>query len=160
MMKSQIGLGVLSIPSAFDTLGIVPGVICLVVIGTITTWSGYMVGSFKLNHRSVYGIDDAGELMFGSVGREMFGIIFALCISTHYSDHYDLLLTLFRLDLHRRFRNARSFHRPQFRLEPCNMHSGLCCRCSSRRNCIWQYSNSRTHQLARVDWLDVHLNCR
>ncbi|KAJ5763948.1 hypothetical protein N7533_002629 [Penicillium manginii] len=40
MMKSQIGLGVLAIPSAFDTLGMVPGIICLLVMAVITTWSG------------------------------------------------------------------------------------------------------------------------
>ncbi|KAG0155718.1 hypothetical protein PDIDSM_2891 [Penicillium digitatum] len=78
MMKSQIGLGVLSIPSAFDTLGLVPGVICLLVVAVITTWSDYMVGVFKLNHRSVYGIDDAGFLMFGAIGREVFGFVFCL----------------------------------------------------------------------------------
>jgi hypothetical protein len=81
MMKSQIGLGVLSIPSAFDTLGIVPGMICLLVIATITTWSDYMVGVFKLKHRSVYSIDDAGGLMFGPIGREVFGFVFCLCES-------------------------------------------------------------------------------
>lgn len=81
MMKSQIGLGVLSIPAAFDTLGLVPGVICLLAVGIITTWSDYMVGIFKLNHRSVYGIDDAGFLMFGSIGREVFGAVFCLCKS-------------------------------------------------------------------------------
>ncbi|KAJ5958229.1 Amino acid transporter transmembrane [Penicillium vulpinum] len=78
MMKSQIGLGVLSIPAAFDTLGLVPGVICLLVVAIITTWSDYMVGVFKLNHRSVYGIDDAGFLMFGVIGREVFGFVFCL----------------------------------------------------------------------------------
>ncbi|CDM29575.1 hypothetical protein CBS147339_4509 [Penicillium roqueforti] len=78
MMKSQIGLGVLSIPSTFDTLGLVPGVICLIVVAVITTWSDYMVGVFKLNHRSVYGIDDAGYLMFGVIGREVFGFVFCL----------------------------------------------------------------------------------
>ncbi|GMG07211.1 unnamed protein product [Aspergillus oryzae] len=61
----NIGLGVLSIPTAFDTLGMVPGVIVLIAISCITTWSDYMVGSFKLRHREVYGIDDAGALMFG-----------------------------------------------------------------------------------------------
>ncbi|KAI2765401.1 hypothetical protein DTO012A8_9378 [Penicillium roqueforti] len=81
MMKSQIGLGVLSIPSTFDTLGLVPGVICLIVVAVITTWSDYMVGVFKLNHRSVYGIDDAGYLMFGVIGREVFGFVFCLCRS-------------------------------------------------------------------------------
>ncbi|KAJ5775215.1 uncharacterized protein N7511_000226 [Penicillium nucicola] len=78
MMKSQIGLGVLSIPSAFDTLGLVPGVICLLVVAIITTWSDYMVGVFKLKHREVYSIDDAGGLMFGPIGRELFGFVFCL----------------------------------------------------------------------------------
>jgi amino acid permease len=78
MMKTQIGLGVLSIPAVFDVLGIVPGIICLLVIATITTWSDYMVGVFKRNHPQVYGIDDAGYLIFGRIGREIFGIAFCL----------------------------------------------------------------------------------
>ncbi|KAK7417266.1 hypothetical protein QQX98_004700 [Neonectria punicea] len=78
MMKTQIGLGVLSLPAAFDSLGIVPGVICLCAVGAITTWSDYMVGVFKLNHPEVYGLDDAGALMFGRIGREVFGLAFCL----------------------------------------------------------------------------------
>ncbi|KAF5004863.1 hypothetical protein FDECE_8645 [Fusarium decemcellulare] len=78
MMKTQIGLGVLSIPAVFDTLGIVPGVILLCIIGGITTWSDYIVGVFKFRHPQVYGIDDAGELMFGRIGREVFGAAFCL----------------------------------------------------------------------------------
>ncbi|KAF5623167.1 neutral amino acid permease [Fusarium tjaetaba] len=78
MMKTQIGLGILSIPSAFHTLGLVPGLICLLVIGGITTWSDYIIGTFKLNHREVYGIDDAGGILFGRFGREVLGISFSL----------------------------------------------------------------------------------
>ncbi|KAK2029003.1 transmembrane amino acid transporter [Colletotrichum zoysiae] len=78
MMKTQIGLGVLSIPSIFDTLGMVPGVVLLCVIGGITTWSDFVVGTFKLRHPQVYGIDDAGELMFGRLGREVLGAAFCL----------------------------------------------------------------------------------
>ncbi|KAH8433006.1 uncharacterized protein LDX57_010642 [Aspergillus melleus] len=78
MMKTQIGLGVLSIPTAFDTLGMVPGVICLVAIASITTWSEYVIGTFKVNHREVYSIDDAGALMFGPVGRGTLGVVFSL----------------------------------------------------------------------------------
>ncbi|KAJ1709123.1 amino acid transporter [Aspergillus flavus] len=81
MMKTQIGLGVLSIPSAFDTLGLVPGVLCLVAIAIINCWCSYMVGSFKLNHREVYGIDDAAGLMFGPVGREVLGAGFILYLT-------------------------------------------------------------------------------
>ena len=62
MMKCQIGLGVLSIPATFDALGLIPGVICLVAVGLITTWSAWIVGVFKLRHRHVYAIDDAGGI--------------------------------------------------------------------------------------------------
>ncbi|KAJ5161407.1 hypothetical protein N7492_006799 [Penicillium capsulatum] len=78
MMKTQIGLGVLSIPVAFDTLGIVPGVLILVLISAITTWSDYIIGVFKLRHREVYGIDDAGQLMFGRIGKYFLGFTFCL----------------------------------------------------------------------------------
>ncbi|KAJ5351588.1 hypothetical protein N7452_000562 [Penicillium brevicompactum] len=78
MMKTQIGLGVLSIPVAFDSLGIVPGVIVLIVIAAITTWSDYIIGVFKLKHREVYGIDDVGELLLGPIGRILLGGAFVL----------------------------------------------------------------------------------
>lgn len=38
MMKTQIGLGVLSIRLVFDTLGMIPGIIILLAIAIITTW--------------------------------------------------------------------------------------------------------------------------
>lgn len=75
MMKTQIGLGVLSIPATFDALGLIPGVLCLIAIGLITTWSDCVIGVFKLRHRHVYAIDDAGAMMFGRAGGEFFGFI-------------------------------------------------------------------------------------
>jgi amino acid permease len=54
MMKTQIGLGVLSIPLVFDTLGLIPGIICLIMIATMTGWSAYVIGIFKLNHPEVW----------------------------------------------------------------------------------------------------------
>ncbi|KAI0533138.1 transmembrane amino acid transporter protein-domain-containing protein [Xylaria digitata] len=91
MMKTQIGLGVLSIPASFDVLGLIPGLIILVTIAAITTWSNYMVGVFKLLHPGVYSIDDAGVMIFGRAGHwilvagsGMLGISIALnAISTH-----------------------------------------------------------------------------
>ncbi|KAJ5355334.1 uncharacterized protein N7496_012546 [Penicillium cataractarum] len=78
MMKTQIGLGVLAIPSALDVLGMVPGIICMLVIACMTTWSGYMVGEFKIRHREVYSIDDAGGIIFGSPGRAILSTAFCL----------------------------------------------------------------------------------
>lgn len=81
MMKTQIGLGVLSMPVVFDTFGLIPGIIVLVIVATVTTWSDYIVGTFKLRHRHVYGIDDAGRMLFGKIGYEVFGAMYTLCRS-------------------------------------------------------------------------------
>jgi amino acid permease len=78
MMKTEVGLGVLSIPEAFDILGMIPGIILLLAIGAITTWSSYVVGQFKLNHPQVYGIPDVGMLLFGPIGRDFLAIAFCL----------------------------------------------------------------------------------
>lgn len=79
MMKTQIGLGVLSIPQVFDTLGLIPGLICLLAVAGITTWSDYVIGTFKKNHPEVYSISDAGYIMFGRIGREVLGSVYCLC---------------------------------------------------------------------------------
>ncbi|KAF2166681.1 hypothetical protein M409DRAFT_23312 [Zasmidium cellare ATCC 36951] len=78
MLKTQIGLGVLGIPLVFDTVGMVPGVICLCVIAIMTTWSDYIVGVFKINHPEVYGIDDVGGLIAGRPGYIIMGTVFCL----------------------------------------------------------------------------------
>jgi hypothetical protein len=62
-------------------LGMIPGIIILITIAVITTWSDYMVGIFKLRHRSIYGIDDVGQLLFGRIGRETLAAAFILCRS-------------------------------------------------------------------------------
>lgn len=79
MLKVQIGLGVLTIPSCFDILGIVPGIIVLLAIAVTTTWSNWMVGVFKIRHRDVYGIGDVGKMLLGCVGYELFGGAYILC---------------------------------------------------------------------------------
>jgi hypothetical protein len=81
MLKSQIGIGVLSIPSAFDVLGMVPGVILLLFIASVATWSGLIVGPFKLRHPHVYGLDDAGFMIGGPIAREVMAAGFTLCKS-------------------------------------------------------------------------------
>ena len=83
MAKTMIGLGVLSIPASFEVLGLVSGVICLLAIAIITTWSIYVVGIFKLNHPEVYAIDDAGYKLFGVTGRVFLGATFCICESPH-----------------------------------------------------------------------------
>ncbi|GAA5998635.1 uncharacterized protein JCM10292_007119 [Rhodotorula paludigena] len=72
LMKTQIGLGVLTIPSAFHTLGLVPGLIVLCVMAIMTGWTDYEIGIFKINHPQVYSLSDCGKLMFGRPGSFIF----------------------------------------------------------------------------------------
>lgn len=171
MTKSSIGLGVLSIPTVFDTLGLIPGIICLIAVGTIITWSGYVVGVFKIRHPEVYGVDDAGYLMFGRWGREVFGAAFCLCkcifrlpayTYARSSKEYICLLELtIRLDLHRRLWNARHFNRLERSFSPRDMHSRLCGCCRGRGFPLRQHPNTRQNQLARLARrrLHHHLEC-
>ncbi|KAJ5110229.1 hypothetical protein N7532_002874 [Penicillium argentinense] len=96
MMKTQFGLGVLSIPQILDSLGNITDIIYLSVIAAITTWSNYVIGTFKLKHPMVYAIDDAGDLIFGRVGREVLG--FAVCIYWIFCSSSALLSTSIRLN--------------------------------------------------------------
>lgn len=131
MMKTQIGLGVLSIPAVLDALGMVPGVICLIIIGIITTWSDYMVGVFKLRHRSVYSIDDVGDMLFGRVGRIVFGTSFVLCECSLPPNHTrGLGLTGHSLDFRCRSRNARNLDWPERSFDPRRLYRSL-----RRRRC-------------------------
>ncbi|GAA5913732.1 hypothetical protein JCM6882_002328 [Rhodosporidiobolus microsporus] len=75
LLKSQLGTGILSIPSTFRVLGIIPGLICMLVIAAMTTWTGLVSGRFKLRHPEVYSINDAGTLMFGAAGGEIAGAL-------------------------------------------------------------------------------------
>lgn len=79
-MKTQIGLGVLSIPAALDVLGMIPGIIVLLFIAAATTWSDYMVGVFKVIHPEIYGIDDVGPMILrGRWGKDFFVVALCLC---------------------------------------------------------------------------------
>ena len=79
MIKTQISLGVLGIPGVFNTLGLVPGLITSLCVSTITGYSNYVVGTFKLRHPEVYGLDSVGHLMFGKIGRDGMLIVMQLC---------------------------------------------------------------------------------
>lgn len=98
MMKTQFGLGILSIPSALNTLGLVPGIICVVAIGGVTTWSNYMIGVFKLRHPDVYGVDDVGEKLFGPIGREVFALCLCICKLDHLPLHLYVFFRILVLD--------------------------------------------------------------
>ena len=73
MFKTQVGLGILSIPGVFGKLGLIPGLLCLLLVAFATGWSNYIIGIFKMSHPEVYSIDDAGYKIAGQAGRIILG---------------------------------------------------------------------------------------
>ena len=88
MIAETISLGILSLPSVLGTIGMVGGVILLVGLGIIATYTGYVIGQFKLAYPHIHNMADAGEVLFAplgmaAIGREFFGaaqIIFLIFI--------------------------------------------------------------------------------
>ncbi|WOO79628.1 N amino acid transport system protein [Vanrija pseudolonga] len=74
--KANIGLGVLSIPLVFHVIGIVPGVILIIFMGSIV--GSTMIGSVKLKHPEVYGIADAAYVFGGRWAKEAWYLFFWL----------------------------------------------------------------------------------
>ncbi|KAJ5222801.1 uncharacterized protein N7469_009041 [Penicillium citrinum] len=73
MIAQSISLGVLSLPSSMATLGIVPlsGCVIILGIGILTTYTGYVLGQFKLQYPHIHNMSDAAGLLFGDMGREV-----------------------------------------------------------------------------------------
>ncbi|KAH7138207.1 transmembrane amino acid transporter protein-domain-containing protein [Dendryphion nanum] len=75
MIAETISLGILSLPSTLNAIGIVPGMILIVGLGIIATYTGYVLSQFKLAYPHVHNLADAGEILAGPIGREFGGAI-------------------------------------------------------------------------------------
>lgn len=71
MVAETISLGILALPAALAVLGMVPGVILLLLLGALASYAGLVIGQFKLVHPSIHSMADAGNILFGRVGREV-----------------------------------------------------------------------------------------
>ena len=65
-------MGILSLPAAVASLGLVPAIVVLVGLGVLASYTGYVIGQFKWRYPNVSGVADAGEILLGPIGREVF----------------------------------------------------------------------------------------
>jgi amino acid permease len=73
MVAETISLGILSLPAAVAGLGLVPALMILIGLGLIACYTGFVIGQFKLRHPHISSMADAGEVLMGGFGRELFG---------------------------------------------------------------------------------------
>ncbi|KAJ6114957.1 hypothetical protein N7486_000735 [Penicillium sp. IBT 16267x] len=71
MVAENISLGIMSLPSAVATLGIVPALLLILGLSGISWYTGYVFGQFKLRYPHVHSMGDAGEILMGPIGREI-----------------------------------------------------------------------------------------
>jgi amino acid permease len=78
MIAETVSLGILSLPAVIATLGLAPGIVVLIFMGILATYSGLVMGEFRKQHPWVQSFGDAGEVMGRSIGmgkffQELFG---------------------------------------------------------------------------------------
>lgn len=78
LIVDAVALGALSIPHAFATLGMIAGVVCCVGIGLIAVYTSWIIGKVKLAFPSVQHYGDAGGLLLGRFGYELFSAVFVI----------------------------------------------------------------------------------
>ncbi|RMD44775.1 hypothetical protein DV735_g367, partial [Chaetothyriales sp. CBS 134920] len=69
MVAETISLGILTLPRAVADLGLVAGIIILVGMGLMATYTGHLIGQFALLHRGVQSMTEAGQIILGKFGR-------------------------------------------------------------------------------------------
>ncbi|KAA6410693.1 MAG: amino acid transporter [Lasallia pustulata] len=95
MIAETISLGILSLPSVLATIGLPGGAILILGLGGLATYTGYVIGQFKLRYPRVHNMADAGDVMFGAVGREIFGaaqIIFLVFVMGSHILTFSIML--------------------------------------------------------------------
>ena len=73
MVAETISLGILSLPAAVAGVGLVPAIIILIGLGLLASYTGYVIGQFKWRYPHISSMADAGEVLMGRFGRELFG---------------------------------------------------------------------------------------
>ncbi|KAJ5306761.1 hypothetical protein PENANT_c003G04165 [Penicillium antarcticum] len=74
MVAETVSLGVLSLPAAVAGLGFVPAIIILIFLGSLATYTGYVIGQMKWKYPHISTMADAGEVLGGKWGREILGV--------------------------------------------------------------------------------------
>ena len=50
------------------------GILIIIGLASIATYTGYVIGQFKQRHPGVHSMADAGEVLWGPIGREVLGL--------------------------------------------------------------------------------------
>ncbi|PSN63200.1 hypothetical protein BS50DRAFT_602910 [Corynespora cassiicola Philippines] len=78
LITIEVGIGILSLPSALQTLGLVPGIIAILGFGALTTYCGYILVQFYRKYPMVTNLVDCARYVGGAPFETFLGIAFVL----------------------------------------------------------------------------------
>lgn len=83
LITNQVGLGILSLPAQLQTLGIVPGVIAIIGIGLLSTYTAYELLQFYRKYPHVVNIVDMARVVGGRPFEVVvaIGLMIKLCLT-------------------------------------------------------------------------------
>ncbi|CAI4215648.1 unnamed protein product [Parascedosporium putredinis] len=67
LIAETVSLGILSLPSVLATVGLVPGIILILFLGALSTYSGLVLGEFRKRYPYVQNFGDAVEIVGKSI---------------------------------------------------------------------------------------------
>jgi amino acid permease len=79
MLAESVSLSVTALPHVPATLGLAPGLLCMVLLGGIATFTGLVLAEFKIAHPDTESFADVGQLIGGPIGREILGFAQLMC---------------------------------------------------------------------------------
>ncbi|KAH8664199.1 transmembrane amino acid transporter protein-domain-containing protein [Xylariales sp. PMI_506] len=72
LIAETVSLGILSLPAVVANLGLAPGIVLIIVMGLLSTYSGMVMGEFRSKYPWVQSFGDAGEVLGRSIGMGRF----------------------------------------------------------------------------------------
>ncbi|KAJ5689769.1 hypothetical protein N7462_004161 [Penicillium macrosclerotiorum] len=86
MIAETISLGILALPKALSILGLFLGILTILGVGVISTYTGYTIKQLKRCYMQIHSMADAGDLLMGKLGRRFLGLaqlLFYIVIGSH-----------------------------------------------------------------------------
>lgn len=73
-LHTEVGIGILSLPAVLKTLGLIPGLIAILVIGILATYTAYLYFQFWRRYKHINNLPDALAVLGGKVLSTIGGI--------------------------------------------------------------------------------------
>lgn len=74
LITNQVGIGILSLPSALQNLGMIPGIIAIIGLGLLSTYTAYVLLQYYRKYPHVVNVADMGRVLGGPILGAIVGV--------------------------------------------------------------------------------------